>query len=631
MLQILDVTYRIGGHTVLSQASATVPLNAKVALVGRNGAGKSTLLGLIAGRLDADGGSIERPCATRVSTVAQHAPGGPESLLETVLAADHRRAEALSALEAAEARGDAEAIGLGHARLDEIEAYSAPARAAEILAGLGFSQDEMARPCMSFSGGWRMRVALAAALFQRPDLLLLDEPSNHLDFEAAAWLDSHLLRFPGTLILVSHDRQMLDRIAQRVLHLEDGRLTDYRGNYTDFERTLAQRRLARERESQATAARRKHMQDFVDRFRAKATKARQAQSRLKALEKLAPAEPMVAGRTVRLDFPDAEPLPPPLIVVERGAVGYDGAAVLRRLDLRIDMDDRIALLGPNGNGKSTLIRLLAGRLAPMAGAVRRAARLRVGYFAQHQADELDTEASACEHLRRAEPDAEEPRLRAHLGRFGLERQKADIAAGALSGGEKARLLLALMSREAPHLLLLDEPTNHLDVEARAALVETLIGFPGAVVLVSHDPFLIAHVADRLWRLVEGTCQPFDGDLDDYRSLVLEQTRTGRRAADAPAGRDGGRRVGRRQAAGIRKAQAPLRRAVGEAEAEAERLGRELARVERALARPETYDGPTEALRELLERRGALQKDVEAAERRWMEAMEILDAARSAGR
>ena len=634
MLRIVDLTYRIGGHTVLDRASASVPSRTKVALVGRNGAGKTTLLELIAGRIEPDGGAVELPRSTRIATVAQHAPDGPESLLETVLAADRERAKALADLEAAEAAGDAEAIGPIHALLSDIDAHSAPARAAGILAGLGFGQDEMSRPCASFSGGWRMRVALAASLFRRPDILLLDEPSNHLDFEAAAWLEAHLARFSGTLVLVSHDREMLDKLADRVIHLEDGRLSDYRGNYSTFERTVAERRLARTRATQALAARRARMQAFVDRFRAKATKARQAQSRLKALEKLGPVETVVERRAVVLDFVAPEPLPPPLITLENGAVGYDRTPVLRGLDLRIDMDDRIALLGPNGNGKSTLIRLLAGRLAPMAGTLHRSSKLRIGYFAQHQADELDPGASAFQHLARAEPETQEPKLRAHLGRFGLAQAKADVAVKGLSGGEKARLLFALMNRNAPHMLLLDEPTNHLDIEARAALVEALNAFAGAVVVVSHDPFLINHVAERLWRLAEGTCRPFDGDLEDYRRAVLADARTARRPhgtrAQSPGPGSGSEprgRAGRREAAEARKALVPLRQAVSKAETAIERLNQDLAKIEQRLATPEIHQGPTAALRDLLIHRGELQKQVEAAEARWMEAVESLDAAR----
>ena len=645
MLQIVDLTYRIGGHLVLDRASVTVPTRAKVALIGRNGAGKTTLLELIMGRLEPDGGSIELPRTARFATVAQQAPDGPENLLETVLAADRERAGALAELEAAEVAEDADAIGTIHARLLDIDAHSAPARAAGILAGLGFGQDEMSRPCASFSGGWRMRVALAAALFQRPDVLLLDEPSNHLDFEAAAWLETHLARFAGTLLLVSHDREMLDKIAERVIHLEDGQLTDYRGNYTTFERTLAERRLAQTRESQSLAARRERMKSFVDRFRAKATKARQAQSRLKALEKLGPVEAIVERRAVSLDFLPPEPLPPPLITIENGVVGYGETPVLSGLDIRIDMDDRIALLGPNGNGKSTLMRLIAGRLAPMAGRLHRSSKLRVGYFAQHQADELDPGASAFEHLRRAEPDTPEPKLRGHLGRFGLAQQKADVAVTGLSGGEKARLLFALMNRNAPHMLLLDEPTNHLDIEARAALVEALNAFAGAVIVVSHDPFLVNHVADRLWRLTEGTCRPFDGDLDDYRRAVLADARAARRPKTAapknppeenpppespraePEPEPRGGRAGRKEAAQARKARAPLRQAVSQAEAALERLNQDLAKIEQKLAAPEIHEGPTAALRDLLIRRGTLRKEVETAEAHWMKTVELLDAAR----
>lgn len=626
MLQIVDLTYRIGGHLVLDRASVTVPTRAKVALIGRNGAGKTTLLELIMGRLEPDGGSIELPRTARFATVAQQAPDGPENLLETVLAADRERAGALAELEAAEVAEDADAIGTIHARLLDIDAHSAPARAAGILAGLGFGQDEMSRPCASFSGGWRMRVALAAALFQRPDVLLLDEPSNHLDFEAAAWLETHLARFAGTLLLVSHDREMLDKIAERVIHLEDGQLTDYRGNYTTFERTLAERRLAQTRESQSLAARRERMKSFVDRFRAKATKARQAQSRLKALEKLGPVEAIVERRAVSLDFLPPEPLPPPLITIENGVVGYGETPVLSGLDIRIDMDDRIALLGPNGNGKSTLMRLIAGRLAPMAGRLHRSSKLRVGYFAQHQADELDMRATGLIELTRRLETLPPSRVRAHLGRFGFEGERAETPIEKLSGGEKARLLFCLMSVQAPHILLLDEPTNHLDVDAREALVHALNAYEGAVVLVSHDAHLIELVADRLWLVDGGKCQPFDGDMEDYRRHLLAKTRRGN-GGDGGEGPDtpdkANKKAGRKARAEAREKTGAFRKKARAAEHRLETLLAKKAELQGRLAEPALYDGHSHDLRTLNSRMAVLDREIKGAEQAWMEAEETL--------
>ncbi|MBM3487910.1 MAG: ABC-F family ATP-binding cassette domain-containing protein, partial [Alphaproteobacteria bacterium] len=528
MLEIKDLTYRIGGRAIFEGATATVPTGAHAGLVGRNGAGKTTLLRLVQGEIQPDAGRIVVPRRTRIGALAQEAPAGSLPVIATVLAADRER-DAL--LAEAERSTDPDRIAAVHSRLGEIEAHAAPARAAEILAGLGLSPSEIAGPCDALSGGWRMRVALAAVLFARPDLLLLDEPTNHLDLEARLWLENFLGRYRGTVILVSHDRDLLDATTDRTLHLAQGRLAVYGGGYSSFERV---RREQRETESRANAnllAQRRKMMAFVERFRAKATKARQAQSRLKALERMPPILPIVEEATIGFDFPDPEPLAPPIVALDGVAVGYEpDRPVLRRLDLRIDMDDRIALLGQNGNGKSTLVKLLAGRLDPLAGRMTRGARLRVGYCAQHQIEDLDPGATGYEHLMRLEPGGQEPRLRAHLGRFGFAQEKADVPAAQLSGGEKVRLLFALMSRTSPHLMLLDEPTNHLDIEAREALVQALAAYDGAVVLVTHDPHLITLAAERLWIVADGTCAPYDGDLDDYRSRVLE----GRRAARAEA-------------------------------------------------------------------------------------------------
>jgi len=623
VLQIANLTYRIGGRTILDDASVTVPDRCRAALIGRNGAGKTTLLKLILGELQADGGSVSVHRRARVGALAQEAPSGPESLIDTVLAADTERSALLAEAETAT---DPARIGEVHNRLAEIDAHAAPARAAEILAGLGFSAETQQRPCDELSGGWRMRVALAAVLFSRPDLLLLDEPTNHLDFETTLWLETFLAKYRGALIIVSHDRDLLDNVAERILHLENGRLTSYSGNYTRFERTLRERRMTQARADAAMAAQREKMMDFVRRFRAKATKARQAQSRLKAIEKLAPAAPVIEARSIVFDFPDPEQLPPPLITLDDAAVGYGGAPVLSGLDLRIDMDDRIAVLGPNGNGKSTLARLLSRRLETAAGGMRAPSRMRVGYFAQHQFEELDLSRTAFQNLLATEPETPETRLRAHLGRFGFTQSHADVAVADLSGGEKARLLFALTSRAAPHIMVLDEPTNHLDIEARESLVQALNAFEGAVILISHDPHLIGLVADRLWLVADGTCRPFEGDLDDYRRYVLEEKREVRRGA-----RNGGHattrasaRDRRRAAAQDREASAALRRKAREAEALVEKLGCELAEIEARLAEPSIYDGPGDVLAEQLYQQGAVKKDLIIAEERWIAAQEALE-------
>ena len=512
MLRIDTLTYRIGPRLLLDGASATVNPGHRVGLVGRNGCGKTTLLRLITGELDADGGGTEMPNGWRIGISTQEAPGGPESLIETVLAADPE----LAALTAeAETATDAHRIADIHARLHDKGAHAAPARAARILAGLGFDDEAQQKPCGEFSGGWRMRVALAALLFNAPDLLLLDEPTNHLDLEACLWLEDFLKRYKGTVVLVSHDRDLLNRVVEEILHLENGKLKLYQGGYDRFETT---RRMQLELNAKAKVkqdAQRAHIQKFVDRFRYKATKAKQAQSRMKMLARMEPIPEHREVGSVTFAFPEPEPLAPPLYTADDVDVGYDGTPVLSGLDFRLDNDDRIALLGANGNGKSTLIKLLAGRLQPQSGRVNKSAKLSVGYFAQHQADELDLEASPLVELSRKRPGDTEQQWRAHLGRFGFSQERAKTKIENLSGGEKARLLFALMSCDAPHILLLDEPTNHLDVESRQALVQAINAFEGAVIIVSHDPHIIGLTADRFWLVDGGRVRPFDGDLDDY--------------------------------------------------------------------------------------------------------------------
>src|SRR5690348_9798908 len=559
MLTLSDVTYRIGGRTLLDGAAAQINAGWKIGLIGRNGAGKSTLLDLMRGALQPDGGAIALQKSARVGFLAQEAPGGDETPLEAVLAADEERTRLLAAAESAAsdaaAGRDLHAAEI-HDRLGAIDAHGAPARAAGILAGLGFDHEAQSQPLSSFSGGWRMRVALAAALFAEPDLLLLDEPTNHLDLEAALWLGEFLRRYRRTLVLVSHDRQFIDDVCDHVLHLAERRLTLYSGGYESFLRTRRETLARQQALAAKQEAQRKHLQSFVDRFRAKATKASQAQSRLKMLARLEPA--------VRFDFPDPGELAPPLLTIDGAAVGYaPGQPVLRRLDLRLDPDDRIALLGANGNGKSTLARLIAGRLPAMAGHVTRAPRLRCGFFAQHQIEELDPGASPFDHLARLMPKASAETVRARLARFGFGEDQVFVRAADLSGGEKARLNFALITHEVPPLLILDEPTNHLDIEAREALVAALNDFAGAVVIISHDWHLLSLTADRLWLVADGTARPWDGDLDDYRRYLLE-------ARSAETARQSGgavhaKREARRAAAERRQALGPLRQALRKAE------------------------------------------------------------------
>jgi ATP-binding cassette subfamily F protein 3 len=632
MLSIENLTYRIAGRVLLERASLSLPSGPHAGLVGRNGTGTSTLLKLIASELHADSGEISLPNNTRIGMVAQEAPDGPESLIDTVLKADRERTALLAEAEHAT---DPHRIAEVHTRLADIEAHRAPARAASILHGLGFDAEQQQRACHDFSGGWRMRVALAAVLFAEPDLLLLDEPTNHLDLEATLWLEDFLRKYPRTMLLVSHDRDLLNKVVDKIAHLEGGKITLYTGGYDTFEKTRALK-LANIAALQAKQlAQRRHMQAFIDRFRYKASKARQAQSRIKMLARMEPIVSVVEERTTSFEFPEPEPLAPPIITLDHVEVGYEpGKPVLRHLDLRLDMDDRVALLGANGNGKSTLTKLLAGRLKPMAGTLRKSGKLRVGYFAQHQTDELDVEATPLKLMERLAPMSNEEKRRAHLGRFGFAQDKALTKVGSLSGGEKARLLFALMSREAPHLLLLDEPTNHLDVDARQALVQAVNSFEGAVVLVSHDPHLIELCADRLWLVANCGCRPFDGDMEDYRRFLLEERRESRAAARGDGeGRDDGesathtaaaRKDQRRAAAEARAAVAHLRKAAAEAEKRLEKLQAKRAAIEARLADPAVYNGPTAKLMELQVAYGDLKREINAAEEAWLATQEKLE-------
>ena len=523
MLRIDDISYSVAGRPLIENASASIPDGHKVGIVGRNGTGKTTLFRIIRGELALDGGAITLPQRARIGGVSQEVPGNEVSLIDTVLAADTERADLMAEAETAT---DPARIAEVQTRLTDIDAWGAEARAASILKGLGFDDAAQRQPCSAFSGGWRMRVALAAVLFSQPDLLLLDEPTNYLDLEGALWLETYLARYPHTVLIVSHDRGLLNRAVNSILHLEDKKLTLYQGAYDTFAETRAARLAALESEAKKQDARRAHLQSFVDRFRAKASKAVQAQSRLKMIAKMKPITTPQEAALKRFTFPSPEELSPPIIHIEGGSVGYDGSAVLRRLDLRIDQDDRIALLGKNGEGKSTLSKLLAGKLEAMGGKMTTSSKLRVGFFAQHQVEELHVDETPIDHIRRLRPGETPSRLRARLGGFGIGAEQAETLVGKLSGGQKARLSLMLATIDAPHMLILDEPTNHLDIESREALVEALTAYTGAVILVSHDMHLLSLVADRLWLVKDGGVAPYEGDLESYRTMLL--------AGDKPA-------------------------------------------------------------------------------------------------
>ncbi|MFN3281057.1 MAG: ABC-F family ATP-binding cassette domain-containing protein [Tabrizicola sp.] len=517
MLKIEDITYSVEGRPLFQGASATIPAGHKVGLVGRNGAGKTTLFRLIRGELALEGGTISLPSRARIGGVAQEVPSSDTSLLDTVLAADTERA---SLLAEAETATDPHRIAEIQARLADIDAWSAEARASSILKGLGFEAEEQRMPCSAFSGGWRMRVALAGVLFAQPDYLLLDEPTNYLDLEGALWLESYLQKYPHTVLIISHDRGLLNRAVQGILHLDNRKLTYWQGGYDQFARQMAERRAVLQAEAKKVEARRAHLQSFVDRFKAKASKAVQAQSRVKMLEKLTPITAPEEAKKIVFTFPAPEELAPPIINLDGAAVGYGGPPVLRRLNLRIDQDDRIALLGRNGEGKSTLSKLLAGKLQPCEGRIARSSKLRIGYFAQHQVDELHLDETPLQHVMRLRPTEGQAKLRARLAGFGLMADQAETVVGRLSGGQKARLSLLLATIDAPHLLILDEPTNHLDIESREALVEALTEYPGAVILVSHDMHLLGLVADRLWLVKDGAVTPYTDDLEAYRRQLL---------------------------------------------------------------------------------------------------------------
>jgi ATP-binding cassette, subfamily F, member 3 len=623
MLSITDISVRIAGRLLIDHSSVQIVPGARVGFVGRNGVGKSTLFHAIRGELPTETGTIAIPPRWRVGSLAQEAPDGPESLIEVVLKADLER-EAL--MREAETAHDPTRIADIQTRLVDIDAHSAPARAAAILSGLGFSATDQGRPCSEFSGGWRMRVALAATLFSAPDLLLLDEPTNYLDLEGTLWLEDHLANYPRTVIVISHDRDLLDTSVDQILHLDRGRLTLYKGTYSSFEEQRATREMLDAKHAKRQADERKRLQAFVDRFKAKASKARQAQSRVKMLERMKPVTALVTQDVREISFPVPEKmLSPPIIAVDDVSVGYDPKRpVLNRVTLRIDTDDRIALLGSNGNGKSTLVKLLAGKLSPFSGHVTRAEKLSVGYFAQHQVDELNLDGSPYEHVRKLMPDAPETKVRGRTGAIGFSGKAGDTLVRSLSGGEKARLLLGLATFFGPNMIILDEPTNHLDIDSRAALAEAINEFPGAVIMVSHDRYLIEACADQLWVVADHAVTSYEGDLDDYRRMVLSAR--GMRASSRDRGSNERGDKNEKPARNKTEKRVPLKQKISEAEAEIARISGIIAKIDIALTLPDLFKRDPKQAAQLSKARASAASALQRAEEEWLTASSQYDEA-----
>ena len=624
MLHINDLTYRLGPRILFDKATAALPQGGRVGFVGRNGTGKTTLFNMIAGDLHPESGTVTLPRTMRMGRVEQEAPGGPTTLIDFVLAADTERASLLAEAETATDPGRIADI---QTRLVDIDAHSAPARGATILSGLGFDEAAQNRALSEFSGGWRMRVALAAVLFSQPDFLLLDEPTNYLDLEGTLWLIDYLATYPATMLVISHDRDLLDAVCDHILHLDRAKLTLWRGNYDSFERQRREQQAVQLKHQKKQEEQRKHLQDFVDRFRAKASKARQAQSRIKMLEKLQPISAMVDSDVLPIVLPSPQKeLSPPIIALEGASTGYGERTVLSRLSLNISNDDRIGLLGSNGNGKSTFAKLIAGRLPALTGAMRRSSKLDVGFFAQHQVEELDlnTTPFAClSELMRGQPES---KIRGKCAQLGFPNMKADTPVSQLSGGEKARLMLGLATFHGPHLLILDEPTNHLDIDSRAALIEAINDYEGAIILIAHDRYLIDACADRLWLVDEGTVKSFDGDMDDYKKLVLERAGGGRRESRRTGRDDAAKAAGANPEAKAAGKLPPLKKRIAAQEDRMAKYADLIARIDAALADAAIFKREPAKAATLSRQRGELEKALVTAEDEWLQMTTELEAA-----
>jgi ATP-binding cassette subfamily F protein 3 len=610
MIHIQSLTYRIGGRVLLDKATLHIAAGQRVGLIGHNGAGKSTVFKLILNDLHPDEGTLILRQKIRIGSLSQNMPDSHLSLIDYVLEQDLERKTLLIASESGDSNHDIADI---HERLFAVDAHTAPARAAAILSGLGFNTEAQNRPVNSFSGGWRMRVALAGTLFSKPDLLLLDEPTNHLDLEASLWLEGFLASYEGTLILISHDRDILNKAVDRIVHIDGLKLVAYGGNYDRFEQVRREKIELQQKAAGKQAEERKKLQSFIDRFRAKASKATQAQSRIKMLERLGPPIALIEETTMRFDFPNPDELAPPLLSIDEGVAGYKiGHPILRDLSFRLDLDDRVALLGANGNGKSTLAKVLANELPLLSGYVTRSTKLKIGYFSQDQADMLVLDQSAYQHIQELMPQLQESKLRAQLGRFGFSRDRADIPVKNLSGGEKARLLFALMSRQAPHLMILDEPTNHLDIDSRDALVEALNSYQGAILLISHDARLIELVAERLWLVNEGKVVPYEGDMQDYRKFLLSQSRDSRE----PKQKKDKRKQQDREVQSFKKSLDKIEREISQSQKQIIEIDMKMAEI--------SFYNDIKQVEETTKEKARLQNSLKLLENQWLDLQSKLD-------
>ncbi|RYE11380.1 MAG: ABC transporter ATP-binding protein [Hyphomicrobiales bacterium] len=615
MLSVSSLTYRIQGRPLFEGASIVLPDGAKAGFVGKNGSGKTTLFKLILGQIAVDSGSIEVNRRARIGAVAQEAPATSLSVLETVMAADTERAALLAEAETAH---DAHRIADIHMRLADIDAHTAEARAATILKGLGFEQDRQLGPTSELSGGWRMRVALAGVLFSQPDLLLLDEPTNYLDLEGTLWLEKYLATYPYTVFMISHDRDLLNKAVTSIVHLEHGKLTYYKGGYDTFEETRRMQMELNNKSRERTLEQIAHLQSFVDRFKAKATKAKQAQARVKMIQKLKPPAAMFDEYAAPFQFQNPKKIPAaPMMTFDNVSVGYGDKVILRHINNRIDPDDRIALVGVNGNGKSTFAKLLAGGLKPMGGEMRRSKGLDIAYFAQHQMDSLKPEQTPLEHVIDMMPYDSEAKRRSRIAQMGLTTSRMDTPVKNLSGGERARLLLGLITFGGPGMLILDEPTNHLDIDSRDALVEALNDYTGAVLIISHDRHLIEATVDKLWIAQNGTIEEFDEDLDSYQRMLTSGKDKQKVAPALQPAAIVDKKAARQDSAARRAEVAPLRKSIKETEQKLARLKVELEKVDALLADPKLYDGAPARIALLGKDKARFTADLAAAEERWL--------------